>query len=243
MAPGDGIRVLWQKKGGNVHAFLLDDPAGLTLFDTLFDTDAHRVIAAIEAMGRPVSDLKHIVISHAHRSHVGGLATLKRLSGATVLAHAWEADIVAGERGAQKVPIFPERPLLRYAPVYYLQVGAALGLGKHPPCVVDESIREGDKVGSVEVIHAPGHTPGHIGFWWPERRALLAGDAVATYPMFSPGWPAFNLNVHQQDATLHKFIDLAPEFVGVGHGDPITSDATERLRVMVKAAERKGLLR
>ena len=37
-------------------------------------------------------------------------------------------------------------------------------------------------------------------------------------------------------------IDLAPEFVGVGHGDPLTEDATEKLRIMVKSAEANGLL-
>src|SRR5258708_21896169 len=129
----DGIRVMWQRKGGNVHAFLLDDPAGLPLFDTLFDTDAHRVFAEIRAMGKEVTDLKHIVISHAHRSHIGGLAALKKASGATVLAHAWEADIIAGDREAQRVPIRPQRPIAAYAPEYYLQFGAAVGVGKHPP--------------------------------------------------------------------------------------------------------------
>jgi len=238
----DGVRVMWQRKGGNVHAFLLDDPAGLTLFDTLFDTDAHRVLAEIEAMGRQVTDLRHIVISHAHRSHIGGLATLKRLSGAAVLSHAWEADVIAGDRESQRVPIRPQRPVLAYAPVYYLQFGAAVGFGKHPPCLVDESIREGTKIGSIEVVHTPGHTPGHVSFWWPERGVLLAGDAIATYPLFSPGWPAFNLNLHQARDSLHKMIDIGPSFVGVGHGDPLTEDATEKLRVMVKEAEAKGLL-
>ena len=49
------------------------------------------------------TDLKRIAITHGHRSHLGGLAALKRASGATVYAHAWEADIVAGDRRAQPV--------------------------------------------------------------------------------------------------------------------------------------------
>lgn len=44
--------------------------------------------------------LKHILLTHAHRSHLGRLAELKRMSGATVYAHEWEADIIAGERKA-----------------------------------------------------------------------------------------------------------------------------------------------
>ncbi|MBA2783641.1 MAG: MBL fold metallo-hydrolase, partial [Rubrobacteraceae bacterium] len=106
-----GVYSMDQSKGGHVHAFLLDEGTALTLIDTLFDTDARRIIDRIGSIGRSVEDLKHIVLTHAHRSHLGGLATLKELSGATVYSHAWEADIVAGERTAQPVTPVPMRPL------------------------------------------------------------------------------------------------------------------------------------
>jgi glyoxylase-like metal-dependent hydrolase (beta-lactamase superfamily II) len=173
-----------------VHAFLLDAGTDLTLIATLFDTDAGRITDKIVTIGRSVRDLKHIVLTHAHRSLLGGLATLKRLSGATVYSHAWEADIVAEERVAQPVTPIPMRPLRTYWRVYYLQLGAALGRGKHPPCPVDATLEDGDTIGPVRVLHTPGHAPGHLAFWWPERRVLFPGDAIATYPEFSPGWPA-----------------------------------------------------
>ncbi|MEJ7815903.1 MAG: MBL fold metallo-hydrolase, partial [Rubrobacter sp.] len=172
-----GVYSMDQSKGGHVHAFLLDEGTALTLIDTLFDTDARRIIDRIGSIGRSVEDLKHIVLTHAHRSHLGGLATLKELSGATVYSHTWEADIVAGERTAQPISPVPMRPLRTYWRVYYLQFGAALGRGKHPPCPVDATLEDGDTVGPVEVLHTPGHTPGHLAFWWPESRVLFAGDA------------------------------------------------------------------
>ena len=72
-----GVYSLEQSKGGHVHAFLLDDGEELTLIDTLFDTDAGRVLDRIAALGKSVEDLKNIVLTHAHRSHLGGLANLK----------------------------------------------------------------------------------------------------------------------------------------------------------------------
>ena len=69
----DGIYVLSQRMGGRVHAFLIDDNGSLTLIDTLFDTDGARVLAAINQIGRKVSDLKHVIATHAHRSHIGAL--------------------------------------------------------------------------------------------------------------------------------------------------------------------------
>jgi glyoxylase-like metal-dependent hydrolase (beta-lactamase superfamily II) len=217
-----------------VHAFLLDDGAELTVIDTLFDTDAGRIIERIRGIGRSVEDLKHIVLTHAHRSHLGGLATLKELSGATVYSHEWEADIVAGERTAQPVTPVPMRPIRTYWRVYYLQLGAALGRGKHPPCPVDATLEDGDAVGPVRVIHTPGHTPGHLAFWWPERRVLFAGDAIATYPEFGPGWPAFTLNPTQHRVSLRRMADLDADVLAVGHGDPITAGSAERMRSLVE---------
>ena len=228
-----GVYSMDQSKGGHVHAFLLDDGTELTLIDTLFDTDARRIIDRIEAIGRRLGDVKHIVLTHAHRSHLGGLAALKRLSGATVYSHAWEADIVAGERIPQPVTPIPMRPIRTYWRVYYLQLGAALGRGKHPPCPVDATLEDGDTVGPVKVLHAPGHTPGHLAFWWPEQRVLFAGDAIATYPEFSPGWPAFNLNLTQHRVSLRRMADLDAEVLAVGHGDPITAGAAQRVRSLL----------
>jgi glyoxylase-like metal-dependent hydrolase (beta-lactamase superfamily II) len=229
-----GVYSMEQQKGGHVHAFLIDDGAELTVIDTLFDTDAVRIIERIRGIGRSVEDLKHIVLTHAHRSHLGGLATLKELSGATVYSHEWEADIVAGERTAQPVTPVPMRPIRTYWRVYYLQLGAALGRGKHPPCPVDATLEDGDAVGPVRVIHTPGHTPGHLAFWWPERRILFAGDAIATYPEFGPGWPAFTLNPTQHRVSLRRMADLDADVLAVGHGDPITAGAAERMRSLVE---------
>jgi glyoxylase-like metal-dependent hydrolase (beta-lactamase superfamily II) len=233
LAPG--IRSLGQKKGGRVHAFLLDDGNGLTLIDTLYDTDAHRVLAEIAAMGRTIADLKNIVLTHAHRSHLGGALALKEQSGATVYAHEWEADIVAGERKAQAVSLAPRRPLRAYFP---LQVGLALGLGKHPPCPVDNEVSEGDRIGPLDVLHAPGHSPGHLVFYWSDNRALFAGDAIATWPGLSAGWPAFNLNPKQHRDSLRRMAELDSEIVAVGHGDPLRSGGERHVRDLVDGLER-----
>ena len=57
-----GIYSMTQRKGAYVHAFLLDDGDGLTLVDTLYDSDAHRILAELARIGKSVSDIKRIVM-------------------------------------------------------------------------------------------------------------------------------------------------------------------------------------
>jgi glyoxylase-like metal-dependent hydrolase (beta-lactamase superfamily II) len=223
LAPG--IHSLGHGKGGHVHAFLIEDRDALSLVDTLFETDARLVLEAIRRLGRKPTDLKRIAITHGHRSHLGGLAALKRASGATVYAHRFEADIVSGDRRAQPVSILPQQSL-KLIP---FQLGLRLNRPKHVPCPVDELLDEGDAFGPLQVLYAPGHSPGHLAFSWPERRFAIVGDGVATWPQLCPGWHAFNLNKVQHHATLQRLAALEPSIVGVGHGDPITKGGDEVL--------------
>ncbi len=229
LAPG--VYSLGVAKGFETHAFLIEDGGELTLIDTLFDADARVILNQIRAIGRSPTDLKHIVLTHAHRSHLGGLATLKQMSGATVYSHAWEADIIAGERAAQQVSWRPQDPLV----TYHFQIANNLNLSKHRPCPVDQSVEDGDTIGPLVVIHAPGHTPGHLAFWLAKPRILFCGDAVVTSPKFMAGWPGFVINKRQHAASLQKLADYDAAILAFGHGEPILEGGAARLRGLIAA--------
>ena len=223
LAPG--VHMLGAKKGGRVRAYLIETNGELSLVDTLFENDGRGVLEAIRRLGRKPGDLKRIVLTHAHRSHLGGLAALKRETAASVLAHEWEADIISGDRPAQSVGLKPTAPFQTYP----FQVGIFLNRPKHRPVPIDESIGDGDAFGPLRVLHVPGHSPGHLAFSWPERGLLLSGDAIATWPRFEAGWPAFTLNPEEHRDSIRRFASLEPAIVGVGHGDPFTERAAERV--------------
>lgn len=215
-----------QQEAGRVHAYLFEHGDELTLVDTMWDSDARVVLDYLAHMGRRPTDLRHIVITHAHRSHLGGLAALKLISGATVHAHPWEGPIIDGGRPAQRVGLRPLRPL----GIYQYRLGLLLGLHPHRPCTVDEPLEGGETVGPLEVIHAPGHTPGHLAFYCRELRFLVAGDAVATWPALGPGWPGFNLDEgrHRESLRVLAGHDRV-ETLAVGHGAPLSRGAQEQL--------------
>lgn len=223
-----GVYSIMQKTGIYVHAFLLDNGDGLTLIDTVYSTDARFILEELGRIGRSPKDIQHIVLTHAHRAHLGGLAVLQAASGAPVYCHAWEADIVAGDRKPQNMSLAFMRPYRLW------QYQVASRFGSHPPVTVDQLIEHGSQVGPLQILYAPGHTPGHLVFYWPERKALFAGDALVTYPEFGPGWPAFMLNDKQNWVSLRQLSQLDIELLGVGHGEPILTGGGESLRALVK---------
>jgi glyoxylase-like metal-dependent hydrolase (beta-lactamase superfamily II) len=224
----DGLYSMSTRKGGRVHAYLVDDGDGLTLIDTLYDDDAGLILEELSAIGRDPQDIKRICLTHSHKSHLGGLATIQRISGAPVLAHDWEVPIIEGRRKAE--PVGFDRPKPFNLEVYGLQIALNLGFGKHTPATVHGTLKEGRKVGPLELLEAPGHTPGCVAFYWSERRVLIAGDTVATWPAVDVGWPSFNLDEQSALNSVAKMAELKPEIVCCGHGEPITEGAVDVLK-------------
>jgi glyoxylase-like metal-dependent hydrolase (beta-lactamase superfamily II) len=232
-----GLHEMGDKSGGYVRAFLVDDGTDLTLIDTLLDRGGKLVLDELKLMGRQPSDIKRIVLSHAHQSHLGGLAALKKLTGATVYAHDWEAPVIEGKRKVE-VPkattLWPQRPLQ----IYTLQVAFVLGLGMPTACHVDRNLKDGDRIGSLTVMHTPGHTPGSLSFYWPEKRALIVGDIVVTWPSPALGWPQITLDNAQNKASVGKLSDNASaEIVCVGHGDTIVQGGSHVMKDLVAGRE------
>lgn len=233
-----GLYSLGDKSGGYVRSYLIEDKGELTLIDTLLDKKGSLVLDEIKAMGKKPTDLKRIILTHAHQSHLGGLNALKTLTGARVYSHDWEAEIIGGRKKVQ-VPktttLFPQRPLK----VYHLQIAFVLGLGVPEPTEVDENLKDGNHVGPLTVLHAPGHTPGSMAFYWPEKKALIAGDIVTTWPELALGWPQITLDNRENRESVGKLCDrVNVEVLCTGHGDPIRQGGASVMRTLVQAGDK-----
>ena len=217
-------------KAGYSKAVIIDDGDGLIVLDTLYDADAGDILQEMKRMGKTPADIKHIVLTHAHRGHLGGLAALKRLSGAPVYAHPWEADIISGEREPQQPSIFGTTPIQSFPIIFFGRLTASIN--KHEPLSVDHLIGEGDQIGPLQVVHTPGHTPGHLAFYWPERRVLVTGDAFVTWPVICPGWRNSMLNLKQSWESLETMAQYDTEIIAPGHGDSIKENGAAVLRTL-----------
>lgn len=100
---------------------------------------------------------------------------------------------------------------------------------------LDDRLVSGAHVGPFTVIGVPGKSPGEIALHWPARRLLVVGDAVIGNP---PGRCSMLPNrvidnPEQARDSIRHLLDLDFVTLLVGDGDPILSDARDRLRELV----------
>jgi glyoxylase-like metal-dependent hydrolase (beta-lactamase superfamily II) len=92
----DGLYVI---PVGPVHAFLLDSPDGCALIDTGVSGSAAAILRALHALGKQPTDVRHILLTHAHPDHIGSLAALKKVTAAEAYIHPLDADIATNGAG------------------------------------------------------------------------------------------------------------------------------------------------
>ena len=203
------------------NCFLVEDGDRLAVVDAGMKGTAPRIVEAVHAIGRRPMDVSHILLTHAHIDHYGGLAELKALVPGEVFAHPLEAAEV--RRGGNGRPFSRAvfRPLSR--PLRWISSRPQ----KLTPCQVENEVENGaviDFAGGIQVHHTPGHADGHVAFLLPDRGVLLAGDVCGHLfgrLHLSMGYVDYERGM----ASLDRLCDLDFDVAGFGHGDAIPTRA------------------
>jgi glyoxylase-like metal-dependent hydrolase (beta-lactamase superfamily II) len=213
------------------RVYLIEDPDGLTIIDTSLPIAPKRIIKQLREIGRAPSDVKRILITHAHPDHVGGLPELVRLTGAEVWASEGEAAVIRGETSVALPPVrsvpWPQR-ILRFI----------MPPAKFKPSPVHRILKDGDildVLGGLQVISTPGHAPDHISFWQPEQRILFAGDTMMyLFGRLDPLFKIVTVDMPENMRSVRKLAALEPQTILCGHGVPITERATAMLNSLAR---------
>jgi glyoxylase-like metal-dependent hydrolase (beta-lactamase superfamily II) len=201
---------------GAVNAFLVVEDDGLTLVDTMIPRSQDAILAAARELGQPIA---RIALTHAHGDHVGSLDALAAaLPNATVAISARDARFLEGDKTLD--PGEPQSKLRGGYPEVDTRPGVLL--------------QPGDRVGSLEVVAAPGHTPGHVAFLDTRDRTLIAGDAystlggVATTAKVNPRFPLPGMATWDKATVIRTAKELRaldPARLAVGHGTVVEAPA------------------
>ena len=214
---------------GAVNAFFVVEDDGLTLVDTMLPKSQDDILAAARELGAPIV---RIALTHAHGDHVGSVDALAAaLPNATVAVSARDARLLAGDKSLD--PGEPQSKLR----------------GGYPQIETRPSVllEPGDRVGSLEVVAAPGHTPGQVAFLDTRDRTLLAGDAystlggVATTAKVNPRFPLPGMATWDKPTavrTARELRALDPARLAVGHGRVVESPAAAMDAAIARAEGR-----
>ena len=213
-------------RGSKAYLIVEDD---ITLVDTGSPGSGERILSAVEELGRSPEDIKHIVITHYHIDHVGGLPELQEWVPGKTGVHLAEAHHVTSGR---PLPNPFQHPLLaRICEPYLLRndPGAAR---------VDVVLDDGDELpalGGMRIVHAPGHTAGSISLHFPSRGVLLVGDAMQ-YKFGRLMLPSrlFTQDMPAATASIHKLASLDFETLCFSHFRPILGGADQKVREFVR---------
>lgn len=221
---------------GDVNVYLIkEDP--LTLIDVGPKTDAAANVLGekLRANGVRFSDVRRIVLTHAHEDHCGLAKQVRdKAKNAEIFVHEWETGHLFGRLQSDE-----HRRLLNQAGV--------------PPQIFDEmrdvyrdislltdvltggefsSLRDESELefagGILKILHTPGHTPGSCSFVREANRTIIAGDTVLKRITPNPIIAPDPINPEKRFKSLAEYLvslarikSYAPTLVYGGHGEPI----------------------
>lgn len=107
------------------------------------------------------------------------------------------------------------------------------------PAAVNQAVTHGEKLpwcGGIEIVHTPGHMPGHISLYLPATKTLVAGDAVVIQEgKLAIANPHFTLDMDAAILSIQLLLEYDIEQIVCYHGGRFHGDVKQALRQLIRA--------
>lgn len=227
MVETDAAPGIHRVEDANVNWYLVEAEDGVTIVDAGLPASWTSLQEALALLGRPASDVRALVLTHAHFDHVGFAERARTEFGVPVYVHEDDAPLAR-----HPLQYTHERARSRYVLTNPDALPILLGLVRAQafwPPPVQEVTRFHDGTlpvpGSPVVVYTPGHTVGHCALHFPDRDAVIAGDAIVTLdPYTAKTGPrlvarAATADVERNLASLDALAATGASTVLCGHGE------------------------
>ena len=209
--------------GDFVNGFILrDDDGQVTLVDMGVKRSGPKVLAALSAIGSGPTDVTRLLLTHAHPDHAGGAAHVARATGREFGIHEDDAHYARVGSSAPRDPSFLLGRLMN-----------RVGGGGFEAVSVGETFTDGQVLpvaGGLEVVHTPGHSPGHAAYLHRESGVLITGDSI--FNVRGLRWPikSFCANFALTQKTAHRLAELDYSTAAFTHGPHLADQPREHIR-------------
>lgn len=214
-----------------VNCYLVREDDGLTLIDTAIPGSQSAILDAARGLSQPI---RRIILTHVHMDHVGAFDALHQLlPDAETLGSARDMRFLAGD-----MSLDPDEPQTKLRGSYRTAATKPSRL-----------LSDGDRVGSLQVVGTPGHTPGHIALFDVRDNTLIAGDAFQTHAGVAVSGTVRWRFPFPAMATWHRPLALAsarrlyaltPSRLAIGHGDVLEQPLAAMAQAITVAARELG---
>ena len=182
----------------DAYVYLVDAKSCLVLIDAGVGYGNDKIEKNIRSLGSEPAQVWHIIATHCHIDHIGGLHLWRDKYGSKIIAHELDRAGIEGKNNE-------------------LTAASMYGVDYRP--VMLDTILSGEhnqiRLGEMEfkVLHTPGHTPGSISVYidTPEGRVLFGQDI---HGPFSPSWGS---DMVEWRRSMRKLLDLEADFLCEGH--------------------------
>jgi glyoxylase-like metal-dependent hydrolase (beta-lactamase superfamily II) len=193
------------------------------LVDAGMSSGGGDVLAGLKHLNAQPTEIRAILLTHWHNDHAAGAQAAHGLSGAPVYYHRGDERYFTGTAGARGVRGWVSELI----PEWGLLVLAKGLIGEATPRAVaaQHYVHDGETVlDDFVVIETPGHTSGHVSYFYGPERALFAGDALAVIDrqirfMARP----VTLDIVSARQSMEKCLRLRPHLVCPGHREPLVA--------------------